>query len=103
MVSRPANVARREPEASRKTHRRAGLRILFPGAAQWSWRQRERAAVFFGSFATALVVGLFTWGTKTSVAILVFAFGMHVASAADAIRQGAFPGFGRWVPTVSAS
>jgi hypothetical protein len=103
MVSRPANVAGAGAQPGRKAHRRAGLRVLVPGAAQWSWRQRERAAVFFGSFATALLVGLFTWGTKTSAAILVFAFGMHVASAADAIRQGAFPGFGRWVPTVSAS
>jgi hypothetical protein len=59
--------------------------------------------VFFGTFSAALVVGLFTWGTSTSAAILLFAFAAHVASAADAIRQGAFPGFGRWVPTVSAS
>ncbi|MBX6315312.1 MAG: hypothetical protein IRY99_20730 [Isosphaeraceae bacterium] len=59
--------------------------------------------VFFGTFATALGVGLFTWGTLAGAVILLFAFAAHVASAADTIRQAAFPGFGRWVPTVSAS
>jgi hypothetical protein len=83
--------------------RPAGLRVLIPGAAQWYWRQRERGLVFFGSFAAALVVGLFCWGTPTGAAILAFAFGAHVAATADAIRQWAFPGFGRLVPTVSAS
>src|SRR5689334_15841911 len=29
---------------------RAGLKILIPGYVQWTWRQRERAAVLFGSF-----------------------------------------------------
>src|SRR5262249_40008014 len=74
---------------------RGGLWVLVPGGAQWWWGQRERASVFFGTFSAALVVGLFTWGTSASAAILLFAFAAHVASAADAIRQGAFPGFGR--------
>jgi hypothetical protein len=79
------------------------LRILIPGCAQWSWRQRERALVLFGSFAASIAVGMFTWGTPASLLILFFAFGTHVISAADVIRQSAFPGFGRWVPVASAS
>jgi hypothetical protein len=80
-----------------------GLRILVPGLSQWSWRQRGRAWVFLGSYLSALVVGLFAWGTPAGPAMLAVAFVAHVASAADVVRQGAFPGFGRWVPVVSAS
>ncbi len=81
----------------------AGLRILIPGYPQWSWRQRERGLVLFGSYASALAVGVFAWGTTTGLAVLAFAFATHSYSAADAIRQLSFPGFGRLVPTVSAS
>jgi len=56
-----------------------------------------------GSYAVALGVGLFAWGTPIGLAILAFAYGTHVVSAADAVRQGAFPGFGRWVPMISAT
>ena len=66
-------------KAGGAVERPAGLRILIPGYAQWSWRQRERGLVFFGSFAAALAVGLFTWGTGASAAILMFAFVAHVA------------------------
>jgi hypothetical protein len=83
--------------------RPAGLRVLIPGYPQWCWRQSERAAVLFGTFASALGVGLFGWGTATGWAMLALAFAAHAASAADVIRQGAFPGFGRWVPTVTAT
>jgi hypothetical protein len=86
-----------------QAERPAGLRILVPGYPQWLWRQRERALVLFGSYLAAVGVGLFAWGTPAGLAILAFAFATHVISAADAIRQGAFPGFGRWVPVVSAS
>lgn len=82
--------------------RPAGWRILVPGSPQWGWGQRERALVLFGSYATALGVGLFAWGTRGGGLILAFAVATHVVSAADAIRQGAFPGFGRWVPWVAA-
>lgn len=82
---------------------RAGLRILIPGYAQWSWRQPERAAVLFGSFTMATGVGVFSWGTPLSLLLLVFAFGTHVVSAVDVLRQSAFPGFGRWMPLLSAS
>jgi hypothetical protein len=83
--------------------RQAGLRIMVPGWAQWSWQQRERALVMFGSFAISLGVGLFVWGTRASLVILAFACMTHVISAADVIRQSAFPGFGRLVPVASAS
>ncbi len=82
---------------------RAGLKVLVPGYAQWSWRQRERGLVLFGSFAAALTVGGFAWGTRTGLVVLAFAFGTHVASVVDVIRQSSFPGFGRWVPWFSAS
>src|SRR5690349_21056919 len=81
----------------------AGLKVLIPGYAQWSWRQRERGAVLFGSFATALVVAAFAWGTWVGLVVLAFAFGTHVVSVVDVVRQGSFPGFGRWMPLVSAS
>jgi hypothetical protein len=79
------------------------LGCLIPGLPQWAWRQRERALVLSGSFLTSLLVTLFVWGTKASWLILAFAFGTHVISVADVIRQRAFPGFGRWVPVWSAS
>jgi hypothetical protein len=80
-----------------------GLTFLIPGAPQWCWRQPERALCLFGSFTTALAVGLFAWGTRTGLALLGFAFLAHVVSTSDAIRQWSFPGFGRWVPLLSAS
>src|SRR4051794_36258053 len=82
--------------------RLAGWWILVPGYSQWRWRQRERAMVLFGSYATALGVGLFAWGTWWGALILALAIATHVVAAADVIRQGAFPGFGRWVPWVAA-
>ncbi len=90
-----------QPDARWKSP--AGLKILIPGYVQWSWRQRERAAVLFGSFAVAVGVGAFGWGTRMGLAILAFAFGTHVVSVVDVVRQTAFPGFGRWMPVFSAS
>lgn len=82
--------------------RPAGLRILIPGYPQWMWRQTERAAALGGMYAAAMTVVFCSWGTKMALAMLALAFFSHVSSAADAIRQSAFPGFGRWVPTISA-
>lgn len=81
----------------------AGLRVLVPGYAQWGWRQRERALVLFGSYAASVVVAAFAWGTPTGLAVLAFAFATHVVSAADAVRQNAFPapGLGPTVAGVS--
>ncbi len=91
------------PAAGPRAMPAAGLKILVPGYAQWSWRQKERGLVLFGSFAMALGVAAFAWGTALGLVVLAFAFGTHVASAVDVIRQGSFPGFGRWMPLVSAS
>lgn len=79
-----------------------GWRLLVPGWPQWSWRQPQRAAFFFGSYLTAVGVALFSWGTVTGSIILIAAFAMHVAATADAIGQWTFPGFGRLVPLASA-
>ncbi len=81
----------------------AGPRILVPGYPQWFWHQRERAAVLFVSYAAALGVGVYAWGTAIGLGVLAFAFAAHAFSAADAIRQSAFPGFGRFIPAITAS
>lgn len=80
-----------------------GPGLLIPGYPQWSWRQRERAAILFGSFVASLGVGIFSWGTAVGLVVLLVAFATHSFSAADAIRQYAFPGFGRYVPAVTTS
>jgi hypothetical protein len=80
-----------------------GPGLLIPGYPQWSWRQRERATILFGSYAAALGIGVFAWGTAVGLAVLLFAFATHAFSAADAIRQYAFPGFGRLVPALTTS
>jgi hypothetical protein len=59
--------------------------------------------VLFGSYVVALGVGLFCWGTPVGLVLLAYAYGTHAASAADVIRQQAFPGFGRWMPMFSTS
>jgi hypothetical protein len=100
---RAAGEDRAIPTARPRAMPAAGLKILVPGYAQWSWRQRERGLVLFGSFVMALGVAVFAWGTALGMVVLAFAFGTHVASAVDVIRQGSFPGFGRWMPLVSAS
>ncbi|WP_435010125.1 S26 family signal peptidase [Tundrisphaera lichenicola] len=78
-------------------------KLLIPGYPQWSWRQRERGVLLFLSYASALVVGIDAWGTLLGLILIAFAFATHAYSAADAIRQHAFPGFGRVVPSVTAS
>lgn len=79
------------------------LRLVLPGWPQWAWRQRDRAAILFGWYISAAVVGLFCWGTRVGLCVLAFAFLAHVVSAADALRQAVFPSFGRWVPMISAT
>lgn len=80
----------------------AGWTILIPGWPQWTWGLRERATVLAGSYAAAMAVGVFAWGTPLGLAVLAFGFAAHAASAVDAIRREAFPRAGRWVPTASA-
>ncbi|MDB5352792.1 MAG: hypothetical protein JWN86_4039 [Planctomycetota bacterium] len=94
---------KREARSCGPAEQPAGFRILIPGYPQWLWRQRERSAALAGTYAAAMAVGLFAWGSRIGLAMIVLAFLAHVSSAADVIRQGAFPGFGRWVPSISAS
>jgi hypothetical protein len=95
--------ARRVPAGADRGALRAGWRIVIPGYPQWTWHQRERALVLLGSYLVAVGVGLFAWGTPVGLAVLAFAYGTHVASVSDVVRQQAFPGFGRRVPMVSAA
>jgi hypothetical protein len=80
-----------------------GPRLLIPGYPQWTWNQKDRAMVLFGSFAAAILVSVLTWGSAVGLGILAFGFAAHVFSAVDAIRQNAFPSFGRLVPTLTTS
>jgi hypothetical protein len=89
--------------AAGRARRWPGLAMLVPGAPQWLWHQRERAILLGGSYAAALGVGAFAWGTAVGAVLVAFAYAVHVASAADAIAQWAFPGFGRRVPTTAAA
>jgi hypothetical protein len=68
-----------------------GLKTLVPGWPHIRWGQSERGWVLLGSFAIALAVGLWTWGTWLSWVVLPFAFITHVASATDVVRQRSFP------------
>ncbi|QDV35912.1 S26 family signal peptidase [Tautonia plasticadhaerens] len=78
-------------------------RVVIPGWPQWRRGDRVRAMVLAGSYASAMMVGLFAWGTGPGAALLGFAALTHSASVADAIRQAAFPGFGAWAPWFSAA
>ncbi len=73
------------------------LKVLLPGASQWVWGERERGAVFAGSFTTAAATSAFLWGTPLSLALLAVAFATHVAATTDVLSRRAFPGFGRKV------
>jgi hypothetical protein len=68
-----------------------GSRMLLPGLRQHCWGQKQLGWVFFGSFATALIVALWTWGTPQSWGFLAVAFVTQVASLTDVLRQGSFP------------
>lgn len=83
--------------------RSVGFGLLIPGYPHWRWKQRERAAVFCGTYLSAMAVGAFAWGSRTGMVMIAVGFAAHVASASDVIRQCAFPGFGRLVPAASAS
>ena len=76
----------------------AGWRVLVPGLPHWHWRQHDQALTFFLFHLAATSIGLFLWGTWLSLLMLAFAFGAHAVSAADAIKQAAFPKFGRMSP-----
>jgi hypothetical protein len=82
-----------------------GFRLLVPGWPQLYWKQNPRAAVFMGSFVTAILVGVWTWGTWVGWGFFVFGFLGHVMSATDALGQSSFPNYSRRaaVLVVSAS
>jgi hypothetical protein len=69
----------------------AGLKMMVPGWPQFSWGQRQRGWVLVGSFAVALAVGLWTWGTWLGWGFFAFAFVTQVTSVTDVLRQGSFP------------
>jgi len=100
--SRPSAIRLPKRQASRGLTP-TGLRLMIPGYPQWVWLQHDRACFLFGTFAASLGVGIFAWGTTLGLVVLAFAFATHAFSAADAIRQYSFPGFGRVVPTFTAS
>ena len=68
-----------------------GLTMLLPGFLQRRWGQRERGWWFLGTFSSASLVALWTWGTPQSWAFLALAFVTHLASITDVLRQGSFP------------
>jgi hypothetical protein len=70
---------------------RAGLRTVVPGLVQHRWGQRQRGWVFFGSFASALTIAFWTWGTPQGLGFLALAFLTHVWSVTDVLRQWSFP------------
>ena len=80
----------------------AGWRVLVPGLPHWHWQQHDQALVFFLFHLGAMSLGLFLWGTWLSLLMIGFAFVAHAVSAADAIKQAAFPKFGPMVPLWAA-
>jgi hypothetical protein len=64
---------------------------MVPGWPQFSWGQRQRGWVLVGSFAVALAVGLWSWGTWLGWGFFAFAFVTQVTSVIDVLRQGSFP------------
>jgi hypothetical protein len=65
--------------------------MMVPGWPQYSWGQCQRGWVLVGSFAVALFVGLWTWGTWLGWGFFAFAFVTQVTSVTDVLRQGSFP------------
>ena len=77
--------------------------VLVPGWTQWSAHERDRGFILFGTFSSAMFVGLCAWGTWLGTILLIFAFVTHVFATADAMRRGTFPPFERWIPWTTAS
>jgi hypothetical protein len=68
-----------------------GVKMMVPGWAHLSWGQRQRGWILVGSFAAAILVGLWAWGTWVGWGLFAFAFLTHVTSATDVLRQASFP------------
>ena len=56
-----------------------------PGLAAWRRGDRERGMVLFGSFASALSMAIFAWGTTLGVLMILVVFAAHVAALVDLI------------------
>lgn len=69
------------------------VRLVVPGWAHWYRGNGERGLVFFVAFLSLLLPGVVFLGTGLGSMLLGLAFGMHVASAVDAM-VGAFTDFG---------
>ncbi len=80
-----------------------GVGLLVPGFFQWRRGQVERALSLGLGIAAAVAVGVFAWGTPLGLAMWAGAYALHASSAADALRQAAFPAFARGVPVASAA
>ena len=70
-----------------------GLKMMVPGWPHFSWGQHQRGWALVGSFAVALLVGLWTWGTWLAWGFFAFAFITHVTSTTDVLRQSSFPNY----------
>jgi signal peptidase I len=54
-----------------------------------------------GLYLSSLSTAVFVWGTRLGLVILLVAFVTHCLATIDAVRQWAFPGFGKWVPVLA--
>ena len=74
-----------------------------PGLAAWRRGDRERGMVLFGSFASALSMAIFAWGTTLGVLMILVVFAAHVAALVDLIRRRCYVPMGRWAPWLATS
>ena len=86
-----------------KVRQGCGLRMFVPGYAHWWWGERERGLVFSLSYLVSLSVALFSWGTHTGLALLGFAFLVHVAAVSDSLARETFPRHDRKVRALGVS
>ena len=86
-----------------KSRPRGGLSVLVPGVSQWGWGQRERGYVLFSSYIVSSAIALFAWGTASGLALLIFAYLIHVVSVSDALAQESFPPQSRTVRGLGVS
>jgi len=77
--------------------------MVVPGWTQWRGKTPRRALVLFGSYVSALVVAGFAWGSSLGGLMIAIAVATHIAATADVIRRSVFPGFGAWVPWLTAA
>ncbi len=69
------------------------LALLLPGFHQRRRGQTELGWLCAGTYASALVVGLFSWGTTCGALLVLVAFTVHVLGLGDALRARSFPPF----------